>query len=234
IIKTRGDNQSGAPGQQLNANALVGVLADACDKPIIGQSVTWEVRPSYAASLRAVLNISDGLGRVSALATLGNYGGPLQVAVGNGDIETAFDLAVNLPANELRLASGNGQSVATGQATPQPLVVQALGTTGFGVGGVPVTWQVVSGPGQIVSSSETTDSVGVAFARVRVTGAALDVEGPQQGAGPQVRVRATAMGESVEFTLNSGSNAPQATVAGFVNAGSFAPGWTPGGAGSIF
>ncbi len=234
ILKTRGDNQSGAPGQQLNANALVGVLADACDNPIIGETVSWEVRPSYAASLRAIINISDGLGRVSALATLGNYGGPLKVAVGKGEVETEFDLAVNLPANELRVASGNGQSVAVGQATSQPLVVQALGTTGFGVGGVGVDWSILSGPAQIVTSSSTTDNVGIAYARVRVTGAGLEAEGVEQGSGPLVRVQASAMGKTAVFTLNTGNNAPQATVPGFVNGGSFSSGWTPGGAGSIF
>lgn len=234
ILKTRGDDQSGAPGQPLNANALVGVIADECDNPIIGQVVSWEVRPSYAASLRAVINQSDGLGRVSALATLGNYGGPLEVAVGAGDVEAVFNLAVNLPANELRAASGGGQNVAPGQATAQPLVVQALGTTGFGVGGVPVNWSIVSGPGQIVSSEDTTNNVGIAFARARVTSAALGLEGAEQGAGPLVRVQASALGQTVQFTLNGSSNTPQATVAGFVNGGSFASGWTPGGAGSIF
>ncbi|MBI1357081.1 MAG: hypothetical protein GC160_22295 [Acidobacteria bacterium] len=234
LTKIRGDNQSGAPGQPLNANALVAVASDACDKAISGQQVSYSVRPPYAASLRNIINISDGSGRVSALATLGNYGGPLEVVVQSGDVSATFDLAVNLPATELRLRSGDAQAVPVGQATPQPLVVQALGTTGFGVGGVPVQWEVVSGPGQITGSTSSTDNVGISYARVRVTGAGLEQEGVEQGAGPLVQVRAIAVGQTVVFALNGGSQNPQATAAGFVNGASFASGWTPGGAGSIF
>ena len=112
-------------------------------------------------------------------------------------------------------------------------MVQALGTTGFGVGGVPVQWEVVSGPGQITTKTDTTDNVGIAHARVRVTGAALQPEGVEQ-AGPLVQVRAIALGQTVIFAINGSSQNPQATLQGFVNGASFAPGWTPGGAGSLF
>jgi uncharacterized protein (TIGR03437 family) len=219
----QGDNQSGAPGQPLNAQALVARTSDACGLPLAQQNVTWKVKPAFAASLRATVSRSDSLGRVSTLVTLGQYGGPFEIEVGSGSITTTFKLAVNLPATELRAVSGSGQTVASGQEAQQPLVVQALGTNGFGVSEVPVQWSVAEGPATITQSQTTTGGAGIAYARVRVTGAG----------GPRVRIQATSMGKTASFVLN-GSDGPQAVAAGFANGASFQTGWTPGGTGSIF
>ena len=229
IVKIRGDNQSGAPGQELNANALVGQTQDQCGNVVEMQEVSWKVRPSFAATFRNVVNISDDRGRVSVLVRLGQFGGPFQVEVGNEVASARFDLAVNLPAQELRIRSGDDQNALAGQALAQPLVVQVVGITGFGVGGVPVEWSA-SGAAQVVGSSSVTDTAGVSYARIRVgTGS-----NPQQGSGgPQGQVQATAAGKTVTFFVN-GSPKPIAPVEAFVNGASFLGGWTPGSAGSIF
>ncbi len=229
LIKTRGDNQSGGPGQRLTQNALVAVTTDACGNVFSGQEVEWRVRPAYAASLGNVVSISDSQGRVSVLATLGQFGGPLQVEVGNETATTQFDLAVSLPVEGLRIRSGDGQNALTGQALAQPLVVQALGITGFGVGGVPVVWNVVDGPAQILNRATMTDNAGIAFARIRLGTAA----NPQQGSGPRAQIEARAMGDTVTFFVN-GEAKPIAPIEAFVNGASFVTGWTPGAAGSIF
>ncbi len=223
LVKTQGDGQSGAPGQPLNAMALVARTADPCGLPVTQEDVTWRVKPPFAATLRGTVSRSDSQGRVSTLVTLGQYGGPFEVEVGAGEIFTTFNLAVNLPATELRAVSGSGQIVASGQAVAQPLVVQALGTNGFGVSEVPVQWSVAEGPATITQSEATTGAAGIAFARVRVGGAG----------GPRVRIQAAALGQTASFVLNS-SDGPQATAAGFANGASFQTGWTPGGTGSIF
>ncbi|MEZ5394656.1 MAG: hypothetical protein R2724_17740 [Bryobacterales bacterium] len=223
VIIDQGDGQSGAPGQPLQATALRAITADACGLPVLQQDVTWRVKPAFAATLRATVNRSDSLGRVSTLITLGQYGGPFEVEVGAGEAVATFNLAVNLAAQELRAVSGNGQMAATGQSAEQPLVVQTLGSNGFGVSEVPVQWAVVEGAATITQSQTTTGAAGIAFARVRVTGAG----------NPRVRVQATALGQSVSFVLNS-TDGPQATAAGFTNGGSFETGWTPGGTGTIF
>ena len=141
LIIIQGDNQSGVPGQPLEDTAMVARAADACGSFVPAEGFQWRVRPSFMATLRNVTGTSRS-GGVSALATLGQYGGPFQVTVSNGDIGAVFNLAVNLPANQLRVRSGNRQVVQAGQMAEQPLVVQALGTTGFGVGGIRVDFAV--------------------------------------------------------------------------------------------
>jgi len=230
IVKIGGDNQSGFPGQRLSAAALVARTQDACGNDSERIPVEWSVRPAFAATLGNVVSVSDGSGRVSALVTLGSYGGPFQVEVGNDQDRVVFDVAVNLPAEELRLRSGDSQVAGNGQTLSQPLVVEALGVTGFGVAGVPVQWRVVEGPGVLLSRSDVTDNAGIAFANVRVGVAAVP---QQQGAGPRVRVEATALGETVRFSVN-GEAKPIAPVEAFVNGASFQSGWVPGGLGTIF
>ena len=223
MVKLQGDGQSGAPGQPLNAMALVAQTSDECGLPVTQQQVTWRVKPAFAATLRATVSTSDSRGRVSTLVTLGQYGGPFEIEVGTGQAVTSFTLAVNLPASELRAVSGGGQIVSSGQAAEQPLVAQALGANGFGVSDVPITWSVVEGPATITQSQTITGAAGIAFARVRVGGAG----------GPRVRVQASALGQTASFELNS-TDGPQATAAGFANGASFQTGWTLGGTGSIF
>ena len=221
LEKIRGDNQSGAPGQELTDNALVAQTVDACGNLVRNANVVWRVRPAYAASLRNVFNVSDGQGRVSALARLGQYGGPFQVEVGAGDIFTAFDLAVNLDAQTLRARSGDGQSASAGQFFSAPLVAQALGTNGFGIAGVDVDFAVVEGSASVEDPRVTSDSGGLAFTRVRI-----NQDGP-------VRIEARALGQTAIFNLNSGQR-PQTSPEMFVNGGSFETGWTPGSLGIIF
>ena len=223
MVKVQGDGQSGAPGQPLNAMALVAQTSDECGLPVTQQDVSWRVKPAFAATLRGTVSRSDSRGRVSTLVTLGQYGGPLEVEVGVGEIFTTFDLAVNLPATEIRAVSGSGQIVSSGQAAEQPLVAQVLGANGFGVRDVPVEWSVAEGPATITQSQAMTGAAGIAFARVRVGGAG----------GPPVRIQVSALGQTASFVLNS-SDGPQATAAGFANGASFQTGWTPGGTGSIF
>jgi uncharacterized protein (TIGR03437 family) len=219
----QGDNQNGSPGQQLNSLALVAEARDACGKLLIKEPVTWRVKPTFAASLRALVNATSASGRVSSLVTLGNYGGPFQVEVGAGDVYATFNLTVNKSASQFMAASGSGQSVPAGQVAPQPLVAQAFSGDDLGVSGVGVQWSVIEGPATIVQSQTATTGAGIAFARVRVDGTG----------SPRVRVQATGLGQSVTFVLNE-VGGPQATPAGFTNGGSFQTGWTPGGTGAIF
>ncbi len=221
VIKVQGDGQSGSPGQALNSQALVARTTDLCGNTIPGQPMTWRVLPEVAATLRGVVSRSNNAGLVSALVTLGNYGGPFQVEIGNPLASARFDLAVELPGQQLRLRSGDDQMAGPGQTTTLPLVVDVLGVSGFGVAGVPVEFSITSGDAELVSPSAMTNGVGVAFAKVRsnTTGA--------------IQVTAKAVGQQVVFALN-GNSGPAVTREGIVNAASFQPGLTPGGAGSIF
>ncbi len=221
IIKIQGDGQSGAPGQMLSGQALLARTADICGTTITGQPVTWRILPEPAGRLRNSVTRSNNAGLVSTLVTLGNYGGPFQVEVGNSLASARFDLAVEIPNDRLRMRSGDEQMVGPGQTTTLPLVVDVLGTTGFGVAGVPVEFAITAGQAELVNASTVTNGVGVAFAQVL-----------SSTTGP-IQVTARAIGQEVVFALN-GNVGPAITLEGIVNAGSFQPGLTPGGAGSIF
>jgi len=223
LIKTRGDDQVGSPGQPLNQNALVAEAADACGNRISGIRAEWAVRPVFAARLRNVVGVSDSLGKVSALATLGDYGGPLQVEVSSAGVSTSFNLNVALPADQLLIRSGNGQDAQPGSFFPQPLVVETRGTSGFGVGGLPVVFSVLEGAATLDNASMQSDNLGLASARVRLA-----------FGGGRVRVQAAAIDQTVVFTLNAGGDKPLAPLDGFVGGASFQIGWAPGGISSIF
>ena len=232
MTPTQGDGQSGFPGQQLR-QALLAVASDRCGNPIGGIQTRWRVIPERAATLANVVSDSRGnTGLVSALPTLGSYGGPLQVEVGTGNSFVRFQINVDLPPDQLRVRSGDRQSGAPGHPLPQPLVAEVMGSTGFGVGGVPVTFAVVQGSGSLSQTQAQTNTYGVAFTRLTV-GTASGVTGPAQSVGPPVTVEARALGQTVRFQVN-GSSGPRAPVEGFVNGASFVPGWTPGALGSIF
>jgi len=229
LIITQGDNQSGVPGQMLNQTALVARATDFCGEFLPAEGFEWRVRPAFMATLRNVSGSSQS-GRVSALATLGQFGGPFQVTVGNGDLEAVFNLAVNLPASELRVRSGDRQMVEAGAMADQPLTVQALGTTGFGVGGVRVNFAVTQGAATVSDSVVTTDNTGIGFTRLMVATA----QGVQQGLGPgPIRVEATALGKTAVFLINA-SEGPQVSQAGIVNGASFQQGLTPGALATVF
>lgn len=233
IVPTQGDGQSGFPGQQVG-QALLAVASDRCDNPLGGVQTRWRVIPERAATLANVVSESRGnTGLVSALPTLGSYGGPLEVEVGVGNSFARFDLTVDLPPNQLRIRSGDGQNGAPGSPLAQPLVVEVTGSTDFGVGGVPVTFAVVEGSGALTQTQTQTNSYGLAFTELEVGTAGAGFAGPSQGVGPPVTVEARALDQAVRFQIN-GSSGPQAPLDGFVNGASFVPGWSPGALGSIF
>jgi len=221
--KIRGDNQSGAPGELLTANALVVQLTDECRQPSTGEVVAWSVQPPGAATLQNVVNTTDGQGRSSALVKLGNIAGPFTVTATSGSLEAVFDLTVINVAAQLIAESGGGQIVPALGPAPQPLVARVLTDTGTGVAGIDVAFSVVSGGGTISAGSVATGADGRASVSY-TAGSSLG----------QVLVRASAAEKNVTFNLTVVGRAPNVPLAGFVNGASFRPGWTPGAAGSIF
>ena len=224
ITKVQGDNQSGSPGQLLNQVALVARVTDICENPIQGVSVTWTVEPPEAATLINTISTTDGQGRSSTLVQLGNRPGPFTITVTSGSLEAVFTLTVEVDATQLAIVSGNNQTLALGETTPLPLVVEARDDNNQGVPGVEVTFAVIQG-----SATITTDTTVMtnALGRAQVFVQAGTVLGT-------IRIGASAVGENVSFTINTIGRLPQVTSLGFVNGASFRQGWVPGSAGSIF
>ena len=91
----------------------------------------------------------------------------------------------------ITVATGNEQTVQTGQAAAVPLVIRAFDNAAQPIEGVEVTWSVNPSSGGSVSTSKTTtDSAG--FTQVDFTAGAT--------AGT-VFVRASADGLTVSFTI---------------------------------
>jgi uncharacterized protein (TIGR03437 family) len=225
LIKRQGDNQSGNPGRRLDGpgQALVVRLADLCGNGAGAQGVTWTVSPSDAATLENAFTTTNDDGEASALVRMGNRAGPFTVTVRAGGFTATFNLAVNIVASRLALVSGNNQNVILGQPAAQPVVVQAQDANGVPAPGVEVAFRVTAGTGTVSPARVTTDVEGKASATL-TAGTVLGT----------ITVVAEAVGQTVRFTFATLGRAPVAAPAGFVNGGSFRPGWTPGGLGVIF
>ncbi len=154
LTKVQGDNQSGSPGQLLNQVALVARVTDICENPLQGASVTWTVEPPQAATLINTIGTSDGQGRTSTLVRLGNRPGPFTITATSDSRTVVFDLTVEVDATQLDIVSGNNQTLALGEVTSMPLVVEAQDDDGQGVPGVEVTFVVVQGSAAL--TTETT------------------------------------------------------------------------------
>jgi uncharacterized protein (TIGR03437 family) len=223
IDKLQGDNQVGAPGQTLSSAALLVQVGDQCGNPLTQQKVNWRIHPEPRATFRNLVDITNQSGRSSVLVQLGSYGGPFTVTAQAGEVMATFNLRVAMDASQLRRLSGNDQNVSPGSVS-QPLVVDVLGTNGFGVSGVDVTFNVTQGAATLTRPAVVkTDGLGVAYTAL------------QMGESGPVTVTASAFGQSVSFTLRPGAGGgPQAPLEGFVNGASFRPGWVPGSLGTIF
>ena len=224
----QGNNQSGSPGVRMG-QALLVRTADVCGNPVPSTPVAWGVNPPEAAALEVVGAISNGQGQASALVRPTARGGAFQVLVAaqaDSAIQATFNLTTgNVPTllQKPQQDSGDGQQVPANSIAADPLVVLVLNETGAPVAGVDVAFAVTSGNSSLESINGRTDPMGRATARFRA-GSEL---------GPAT-VQATALGQSVTFTLNVIGSVPVLTADGFVNAASFRPGLSPGSAASIF
>jgi uncharacterized protein (TIGR03437 family) len=227
LTKLGGDNQSGAAGLTLN-QALLLRAGDACNNGIPRLPVTWTVNPPEAAELVAPISqMTDNSGRASTRVMLHGRSGPFTVSAAIEGFNAVFNLTGTATANRIVLSSGNNQSVALGQTTQQPLVVQLLSDNNVGVNGVNVNFNVISGSGTVSPPTATTDGQGLAATTVT----AGNIFGP-------IVVEASALvqnqNQTVRFTVNTVGRTPAVTLLGFVGGADFRQGWVSGSTGSIF
>ena len=217
----QGNNQTGGPGQTLPLALLVHVT-DTGGNSVIGAAVAWKVVTAGTVTLSDVISITDSNGNASALATLGAIGGVAQVTATAGSASATFNLTVNIPSAGLLKISGDQQSAVIDTAFAAPLIVAVVNSSGSGLAGVQVDFQITSGTATLGSSSSITNFAGQASTTVTA------------GATPgTVTMSATSSTFSVSFTLTVQPKGP--TNITVVNGASFNPntGISPGGIATI-
>lgn len=222
IRLVQGNNQSGAPGERLRL-AFVAEVSDSFGNILPNVAGQWEVPVPNSITLANIVSTSDAGGRVSALGTLGTVPGSNVVRFRAGNASGSFTFNVNIAITGLAAISGSGQTAITGQAFPQPLIVQVTDDRGTPAAGQPVVFSVVGGSATL--SAATVNSGADGRASVNVTA------GPV--AGP-ITIRASLGNLSQTFTLTSRLPGPVFSTSNIVNTASNQPGLVPCGIGTIF
>jgi uncharacterized protein (TIGR03437 family) len=206
----QGNNQTGGPGATL-PSALVIQVTDAGGNILVGSLVTWTVVTPNTATLTHEVTSTDSNGLASAIVTLGDISGQVQVVATAGGVSATFNLAVVIPSTGIQKLSGDGQSTPTNTAFTSPLVVVVTGSGGSPVVGAPVTFQVTSGSATITSPNGTSGANGQVSTTV------------QAGASPgPVTITATTATFSVTFNLTV--RLPGPTNLAILNGASFKAG----------
>jgi uncharacterized protein (TIGR03437 family) len=218
---TQGNNQTGGPGQTLPL-ALVVHVTDSGGNIVAGAKVAWQVTTAGSVTLSDVISVTDNNGNASALATLGSVGGPAQVTATVGSVTATFNLTVNIPSAGLQKVSGDQQTAIVNAPFALPLTVEVVNSSGSGVAGAQVNFQVTAGAATLSSSAVITNPAGQASVNVTA--------GATPGA---ITVTATTATFSVTFTLTGVPPGP--TNITIVNGASFDPntGISPGAIATI-
>jgi hypothetical protein len=116
------------------------------------------------------------------------------VADVNGTISAAFQASVTTRLASLAIVEGETQRGAVGAAVAIPPAVRVVDDVGRGVGGVHVSFAVLSGGGSVASPDAITDTLGIARSAAWTLGATLETN--------QIEARVANL-PSVRFTASS-------------------------------
>ena len=161
LSKVSGDNQEGMPNETL-AKLFVVEARDANGSPFVRVSVTFTVVKG-GGTLSVTNATTDANGRAQSLLTLGPYPGINTVEVSvEGISHSEVFSAETTPLLPTTLAnvSGENQSALTGEALPNPFVVEVRNQYDDPMEGVTVTFAVREGGGSLSSEMEKTDADG--------------------------------------------------------------------------
>ncbi|MBC7924038.1 MAG: Ig-like domain-containing protein [Bryobacteraceae bacterium] len=209
-----GNNQSAAPGTQLNPFVID--VTDEAGNRLSGVAVNWVFPPT--AGIIGFQSTTDVNGRATATISLPTAPGTYSVRAVAGSASATFTATTAVSTTSLSLVSGDAQSATISQPFQLPLVVQARGANNAGLAGVPVSFTITGGT--LNATSVTTDASG--NASVSVTAG--------NTAGPVV-VTAASGTFRVTFNLTANPVAPPPpvfTAANVLNAASLQAGISPG------
>jgi hypothetical protein len=167
LVQVSGNNQTALVDSAL-AEPFVVELRDTASQPMSGARISFTVVAGGGSS-SAAEDTTDSNGRASARLTLGSVAGENRVKVLADGLEespvTFVATGLALPATQLVLLSGGGQSGQVGTALIEPLVVRALDANDIPVAGIPVSFEVTAGGGIVLNAQpQLTDMDGRAAA----------------------------------------------------------------------
>ncbi|MFA6165659.1 MAG: Ig-like domain-containing protein [Gemmatimonadaceae bacterium] len=137
---------SGTPGQNTNFTAQA---FGPAGQQLPGTPI------AFTSSNDAVVTINEATGA----ATLRGRGtAKVYALLLTGPADSAV-VTVTLPASQLQLVSGGGQSAPAGATLAQPVVARVVASDGVGVGGVTVTF-AASGGGTVTPATSVSDASG--------------------------------------------------------------------------
>ncbi len=163
LSRVSGDNQEGMPNETL-ADLFVVEARDANGFPLVGVPVSFTV-VAGDGTLSVTNTTTDGNGRAQSLLTLGpNLGtNTVEVSVEGISQTAAFSAEATPPLpipTTLEYVSGENQSGLTGEALPNPFVVEVRDQNGDPQEGVTVTFAVRAGGGSLSAATAMTDANG--------------------------------------------------------------------------
>jgi adhesin/invasin len=153
------------PANTLLAGASVALSAtafDASNAPISGVLFAWSSSNPAVASVSGTGVVTAGSVRGSATITAST----LSAVTGSAGVN------VILPATQIAVVSGAGQTGAAGSQLANPLVVQVSAADGVGVGGVSVAFTAVTAGASVGTATAVTDATGRASTTLTLAGAA--------------------------------------------------------------
>ncbi len=165
LVKISGDNQQGAPGEEL-ANPFVVAVQDQNGNLLAGVTVTFTVTAG-GGTLSTTTPTTDANGQAQTTLTLGSTPGTnsVQASVSAEGIESTQLFSAEVPppvATTLSKISGDNQQGAPGEELANPFVVAVQDQNGNLMAGVTVTFAVTAGGGTLSTTTPTTDANGQA------------------------------------------------------------------------
>jgi len=155
------NNQVGIAGQALPVPITVHVL-DQNGNPIPGAVVSWTIIGA-SGTVSSPTSTTNASGDASVIWTLGTVAGTdsLTASLANGVSVLITAIATAGPFENLRIVSGDSQSVAIGVASA-PMVVRAVDVNGNPVAGVTVNFATNNVGGTLTPAFMVTDVNGLA------------------------------------------------------------------------
>jgi hypothetical protein len=204
VGKVSGDAQIGVVGAALGSPVTVRI-EDSRGNPVAGEAVTFSV-----VSGGGLVDPSGGStgpdGSLSASWTLGTNTAEAQAlrATAGSAVADFAATAQAGPAEDLEVASGDGQTGVGGALLADPLVVRVTDAFGNGVSGETVTWSAATGNGTLDPATSDADGSGNAQT--------FWMLGMSQGV--QTATAAIGGGTTVDFTATSAGVATPPVITG--------------------
>lgn len=194
LQKISGDQQTGAPGQELDAPYVVKAV-DEAGGAVSGVTVRFRIQDDDGGSLSSSSVVTDSDGNANVTARLPDEMDATQSVVALSDSaqnQVSFTSQTAAPDFTLQKIEGDNQLGAPGAELPDPYVVKLVDDAGGAVPGVTVRFRIEEGNGgSLTSSSVVTDSAGQAQVGVRLP--------PAVDADQTVQVSSDSSRNSVSF-----------------------------------